>query len=1249
MKKILKGIVAVISIFILGVAILTSVGVRNVSADDTSISPTVAKWLFAQYFSCLQNPGPRERIDTASTEQFANKTLAEVIFPAPSATAYGAAPSGTTYPLPSKDVFGVGKEAISCRDTLEGVSGKLSGILEAAGKSWDLSMSDINANQDVLEKMSYTVTNSDKVVQINLNMAKYSYTSNKIHLVWNYENDDFALDGDPVRSTTANIKITVGKLGQLSPVIERGTGDNDLLILTIKENPQRLIIERNNTLLKTITNALKQSSVTGWDNPIEIQTGGNLDTFKNNLETELSKEGNSITVEYTSYFTGTLGMNQRKKDYYVFDSSVEPIIDEGAGTEYIFPVGDSVNAALRSMEKLGHPFDSIALTDEERYALYYKYLEKTLGSLNPYENEFGIKCEKVSGYERVPLKVNGEWVNYYVNLDGVDLQEEFNDFRAENNTVTFTTITLEGILKWMDTYGAAAGAKDSDTCKTPDQPEDYDTTVIDTDADEEDLNCWNASGGMGWWTCEVIKYAQNTVKTIYREIATGFLEFRAEYLDIDGGGKAVYSTWQTFQSIANIIFVIVLLIVIFSQLTGVGIDNLGIKRILPKLIIAAVLINLSYLICMLFVDVSNIVGAGANSAFSNLAASVNKEYGGTGGASALATVMETAVIGSVSALGIVTAGIWGPVVVLPLLLGIISALIGILFFFILLGARQAGIIMLVVLSPVAFACYMLPNTKIIFDKWFKMFKGLLLLYPICGVVMGGSAFASAILMQVDTGFLGHLIAMLLGVVPFFFIPTLLKGAFAAMGNLGAKISGFGQGMSRGLTGAMRNSDTYKTARQAMFERSNRAAAGLDKNHQLTARGKRMARFGSSRFGKFIGYDKLQAKRMAADDKFREIDISSQARLQGALVESEMAENPNMDIEKVYRNRLVAARDAGDSDGMFSVIEQMKKAGVKASHIAKMTREELGDTANYGKMDEGQRANFLREFGNRYAGDFLKKDFEQMMWAVNGGYGYNSIADRNNSSINPTLKGLSGYAAGNIAIDDMKDNDVASLSAERMVELINDGKISQEQAQRVWASNNSMDDVERLILGAYARNNTRMSKSQAAEALTNGGSYSSDSSTLSSVGTTLPAGTVDTRAILRRSSQDVNIRQDEEGGQVQPVRVIAESPAPQGQGETFDWRHESNIPAPTPATEMTPEQVQQLEQQYSNDKWATGFSENITTDQLNQLNQLYEQKIDQRTADRDTYKKYQKVRDELNRRNFQEMQAKRTEQQKEQEQ
>ena len=58
-------------------------------------------------------------------------------------------------------------------------------------------------------------------------------------------------------------------------------------------------------------------------------------------------------------------------------------------------------------------------------------------------------------------------------------------------------------------------------------------------------------------------------------------------------GKEVFKHWVTFRDIANVFFVIMIAIIIFSQVTGAGISSYGIKKMLPKIIIYAILVNIS--------------------------------------------------------------------------------------------------------------------------------------------------------------------------------------------------------------------------------------------------------------------------------------------------------------------------------------------------------------------------------------------------------------------------------------------------------------------------------------------------------------------------------------------------------------------------------------------------------------------------------------------------------------------------------
>ncbi len=511
------------------------------------------------------------------------------------------------------------------------------------------------------------------------------------------------------------------------------------------------------------------------------------------------------------------------------------------------------------------------LTDDERYDLYHYYFNVVV----PNEKESAsCSSEKDDSMQEVHLKSNGKWVKYYFKKSDLPLERTFKDIYGGS----IRDVTLDDIIQWFNQFSAEEKC-DEDT--DPDNPIDP-VNPIDGNVDINETNCWNSAGALGWILCPVIDFAHHTIVAVYDSIVQNFLEFRAEFLDIKSEGASVYTAWQTFQSIANVGFVIVLLIVIFSQLTGIGIDNLGIKRILPKLIIAAILINLSYLICMLLVDISNVLGVGLNNLFANITVAVDgKTASGNTGPAVLSSVITLAVGSAVAYLAPAAAtllGITGSVIVLPLVLGLIATLIGVLFFFILLGLRQALIIMLIVVSPIAVACYMLPNTKSVFNKWLKLFESLLLLFPICGVVMGGSAFASKVLLSMDFGFLGKLIAMLVGVVPFFFIPTLLKSSMAAAGNIGGKISGLGQSLSRGARGRVASSQWAK-------DYQTRSAAGFKANGKQTTFGKWRSDIASnkSRFSKVPGLKDMAARSQARGlvnyEKMRdELDFASRPDL-----------------------------------------------------------------------------------------------------------------------------------------------------------------------------------------------------------------------------------------------------------------------------------------------------------------------------------------------------------------------------------
>lgn len=413
------------------------------------------------------------------------------------------------------------------------------------------------------------------------------------------------------------------------------------------------------------------------------------------------------------------------------------------------------------------------------------------------------------------------------------------------SNIDATTIDFKGIVEWMKNNGAGTAAlrqyqapniECSEEHYTPTNPNPTPPggggsgSTDDDDADDAETisQCIEAAGSLGWILCPVLDMASDATEQLYSYIENNFLWIGE---DVMGTNKETHEAWKVFRGYANIAFIIMFLVVILSQITGFGISNYGIKKILPRLIAVALLTNLSFILCQLAVDLSDIVGAGLNTALSSIGG-VSDASTATYGVNAIVADARAALFGT-GTTTLIIAGLTWKIWLLPLLLAIIGALVGVFMFFLSLAVREAGIIILVVLCPVAIICYALPNTKKLFDKWFRIFSSLLMVYPICGLLMGGGQFASRLLVGLSTdpnvNFMFLLTAMLLSVVPFFFIPTIVRTSLNAIGQLGARLSNFGRGMSGRITGGIRNSEGFRNRqRELAMRRDEQTVRRLDR-------------------------------------------------------------------------------------------------------------------------------------------------------------------------------------------------------------------------------------------------------------------------------------------------------------------------------------------------------------------------------------------------------------------------------------
>ena len=317
-------------------------------------------------------------------------------------------------------------------------------------------------------------------------------------------------------------------------------------------------------------------------------------------------------------------------------------------------------------------------------------------------------------------------------------------------------------------------------------------------------DCYNNAGSLGWIVCPLITTGAEMVQSTYEGMIVPFLKIDPKLFNNGGAKNGTYQAWDIFKNFANIAFVILFLVVIMSQLTGFGIDNYGIKKILPKLVVAAILINCSYFICQLAIDVANIVGGSVGGLFSTIgnkivvstpaACTVNgvnqcaSSASGAGGFIALVVIVVAITAAAVLAIG--------PQILIPVLLGILSFVVAVFFLFVILGIRQALAVLLVAISPLAFVCYMLPNTKTLFTKWLNTFKGVLIAYPVCSaMVYGGDMTAKIILaaygsnVQDFTSMTPVLSAGIISIAPIFLIPNVIRKSMGALGMLSQRLQG----------------------------------------------------------------------------------------------------------------------------------------------------------------------------------------------------------------------------------------------------------------------------------------------------------------------------------------------------------------------------------------------------------------------------------------------------------------------------
>lgn len=390
---------------------------------------------------------------------------------------------------------------------------------------------------------------------------------------------------------------------------------------------------------------------------------------------------------------------------------------------------------------------------------------------------------------------------------------------TENNTQNTGAETTEN-------QGTGNQGNENTNSQTPPANQNGNTensTDGNNSENHEPATCTSQIGAIGWLICPTTGLLAKGIDALYGLIQ-GLLDVKPLEMK---GDSPIYQVWSYMRNIANICFIIFLLVIIYSQITGYGINNYGVKKSLPRLIVTAMVVNFSFLFCAIAVDISNILGNGLKDLLAGIAESAisSGTVDGSKTATGFYSLFNTVAAGGLGlALSFTFPG--GPLglllALIPLIIGgIISVIVGLL----VLGLRQALVIFLVSISPIAFVLYILPNTEKHFQKWKKTFSQMLFFYPMFSMLFGVSKLASMVLITSATTPFGLMVGAAVQVLPLLLAAGLMKLSGSALGGISNVLNSLGNNLSGRATKAL--SPIQEANRQKAIENAMKRQRALN--------------------------------------------------------------------------------------------------------------------------------------------------------------------------------------------------------------------------------------------------------------------------------------------------------------------------------------------------------------------------------------------------------------------------------------
>ena len=557
----------------------------------------------------------------------------------------------------------------------------------------------------------------------------------------------------------------------------------------------------------------------------------------------------------------------------------------------------------------------------------------------------------------------------------------------------------------------------------------------------EPKNSCGIDGGLGWLICPVMTFVAMINDAAYGAIS-GFLDIKPAILGDNSNTSGAKQGWDFFRNIANAIFAVIFLWIIFSQISNVGVSNYGIKKILPRLIIGALLVNLSYYLCQIFVDLSNILGHTLKDALEAGAGKIGTESEAAGWGSAIAATLVG--VGGVAAFAALAIGI-------PTLA---AGFFAIMTVFIILVVRQAGVILLISMSPIAFAAWLLPNTEDLFKKWMKMFRGLLLVFPIISLLYGAGKLAGAVLASSATVDPNNpdetlqLVALAATTMPLIATPFVLQNSLSSLGSIGAKIGKMSANAHGRFAGNVKSTAKGRVDNSVIGDTKRKYSDFINRKRASMRAGDFRTKIDNGKVGRFMGWDKGGARARATVAKAFESDVEDASTMLQGMTSDDITNIANGTNTKASKAMRAAAIDHTMANGSFEermeVLSSLK--GVDTS---------IKQRAIKGSFAKGDNNIIGNKFGNDILEDKVGNMTDLKNMAIDNAAGGNLQAEH----LVQNAAGTEWLVDASMKAEDKKTNKNATSAISNIKSMALKARLNPNTAKNI---NGKLDSTFRKV-------------------------------------------------------------------------------------------------------------------------------------------------------------------------------------------